>query len=370
MDLSVIIPARNEEFLKLTIDSILANIRGDTEIIAILDGYWPDPGIPMHPRVNLIHFEEPVGQRAGVNEGARVSTAKYIMKLDAHCMVDEGFDVKLMADCEHDWTVIPRMYNLHAFDWQCTDCGHRTYQGPKPDKCQNFSWKCDICGEVWAQRYEPYDRPPKCKNRRCKNKTRFSEVDHKCSNAQRFDRVIVWQPRWNKKTDFMRFDDNMIFQYWRAYDGRPESKGDIADLMSSIGACFFMHRDRFFELGGMDEAHGSWGQFGTEIACKSWLSGGRHVVNKKTWFAHMFRTKNKNEWGFPYAISGRQQQNARKHSKDLWLNDKWPGAVRKLSWLIDKFAPIPDWPDQEKGSRIQGFEDSRVRGFKGRKERK
>jgi len=38
---------------------------------------------------------------------------------------------------------------------------------------------------------------------------------------------------------------------------------------------------------------------------------------------------------------------ARKHSKNLWLKDKWPQATRKLSWLIEKFKPIPDWHDEE-----------------------
>jgi len=42
---------------------------------------------------------------------------------------------------------------------------------------------------------------------------------------------------------------------------------------------------KVLELEGLDERHGFWGQFGTEISCKSWLSGGRQVVNKKTWFA-------------------------------------------------------------------------------------
>ena len=124
-DLSIIIPARNEEFLQQTIDNILENIRGDTEIIVILDGYWPAKGIPINPKVHVIHHQESIGQRQGVNQGARMSEAKYIMKADAHCAFDEGFDVKLMADCEPDWTVIPRMYNLHAFDWVCPQCKRR-----------------------------------------------------------------------------------------------------------------------------------------------------------------------------------------------------------------------------------------------------
>ena len=117
MDLSVIIPARNEQFLQNTIDDVLKNIKADTEVIVILDGYWPKKGIPPKSNLTIIHHEISIGQRAAVNEAAKLSQSKYIMKLDAHCIVDEGFDIKLMADCEYDWTVIPTMYNLHAFNW-------------------------------------------------------------------------------------------------------------------------------------------------------------------------------------------------------------------------------------------------------------
>jgi hypothetical protein len=102
-----------------------------------------------------------------------------------------------------------------------------------------------------------------------------------------------------------------------------------------------MRRRRFFEIDGVDEKHGSWGQMGVEIACKSWLSGGRQVVNKNTWFSHLFRTQP--GFGFPYPISGDAQEKAREYSKYLWMDGKWSKAKRPLSWLINKFAPVPTW---------------------------
>jgi hypothetical protein len=60
-DLSIIIPARNEMFLKQTIDNILENIQGNTEVIAVLDGAWADPAIPQHDKVTLIHHPESIG---------------------------------------------------------------------------------------------------------------------------------------------------------------------------------------------------------------------------------------------------------------------------------------------------------------------
>jgi hypothetical protein len=99
-------------------------------------------------------------------------------------------------------------------------------------------------------------------------------------------------------------------------------------------------REKYWELQLCDEKHGSWGQQGTEVACKTWLSGGKLMVTRKTWFAHMFRTQG-GDFGFPYPTPGISK--ARKYSRDLWINDKWDKAIHPLSWLIDKFAPVPGW---------------------------
>ena len=304
MDISVIIPARNEIFLSGTIEKILSAIRADTEIIAILDGCWTEPPVKDNERVVLIHHTEPIGQRAAVNEATNLSQAKYILKTDGHSMLDEGFDVKLMADCEPDWTVIPRMYNLHVFDWKCKN-DHRFYQ-------DSYS----------------LDKENLCPN--CKEKLEIS---------------YVWQPRKNRRTDYMYMDKDLRVQYYRSRENPHESNELIDDVMNGQGACWFQERKRFLELGGLDEKHGFWGQVGTEIACKAWLSGGRQVVNKKTWFAHMFRTTG--TFSFPYKIHGSDQEKARQYSRDLWLNNKWPLQKRKFQWLLDKFAPVPSWGEKE-----------------------
>jgi glycosyltransferase involved in cell wall biosynthesis len=301
IDVSVIIPARQEIFLARTIEDVIRNARANTEVIAVCDGYWPDPAIQDHLRVNLLHYSESIGQRAATNAGVRAARGKYVMKLDAHCAVGEGFDAKLMAPYESgeltaDTTTIPRMYNLHGFDWVCPD-GHRRYQGP-PDPCTE-------CG-------------------------------------QPVTREIVWLPRKSRRTDFARFDKNLHFQYWKRYNRRPEAQGKLADVMCSVGACWFQTRDRYLELGGLDERHGSWGQVGVEVACKAWLSGGRQVVNKRTWFGHMFRTQGKG-FTFPYPIRNSDIAAARGFSSWLWAEGNWEMAVRPLEWILEKFHPVPDW---------------------------
>lgn len=317
-DLSVIVPARNEQFLAKTIETILEKREADTEIIAILDGYKPD--IPPHPDVQLLYEPESIGQRAATNLGARVSQAKYVMKLDAHCSLDQGFDRKLIQDYQDDMTLIPSMWNLHVYDWQCPHCGVRTYQGTKPR----------VCGE-------------------CKQ-----EGDHQM--------VMVWKPREGRLTISWRFDHNMQFQYWKRHHKQDQWKRKpLVETMSFIGACWFISRERYWELEGLDEQHGSWGQCGTEVACKSWLSGGRLITTRNTWFAHLFRTGNfarEGESTWPYPISQGQIDYARAYSRDFWMNNRWKKQVKPLSWLVEKFKPAPGWHDPDGAENLKKINDT------------
>ena len=283
MDVSVIITARNEVYLQRTIDSVLAAAEAKTEVIAICDGYWPDPPIQDDPRVVLIHHTESIGQRGAINEGAKIAKGKYVMKLDAHCNVDKGFDVKLMADCEYDWTVIPRMYNLNYETWE--------------PKLIEDPVKAVRKGKLHDYMY------------------------------------IGWNGKGEMRTLYYTGTEN------KKWHQRTEL---IDDTMSCMGCCFFMHKDRFWELGGCDEGHGGWGQQGVEVSLKAWLSGGSLKVNKKTWFAHWFRAS---DGGFPYPASGNAHARARHYSRDLWLNDKWPLQKREFDWVIEKFNP-PTWENK------------------------
>ena len=106
-DLSLLIPARNEMFLSRTIQDIVEHAEGSYEIIAVLDGEWVDPPVDQHHLVTVIHYPESIGQRAATNRAASVSTGKYLMKVDAHCAFDQGFDVKMLADMQDNWTMAP-----------------------------------------------------------------------------------------------------------------------------------------------------------------------------------------------------------------------------------------------------------------------
>lgn len=306
-DLSILIPARNEEFLKNTIEDILRNIEADTEIIVVLDGAWANPPLDQHPRVNVIYLPESIGQRAATNMACKLAQGKYVCKLDAHCALDKGFDRKMIEVFEKEGdniTLIPTMRNLHCFDWVC-ECGFTHYQ----DKGST----CPECGKEMKK-------------------------------------DIKWIAKRRPESNSYCFDEEPHFQYFNQFKDR---HGDLTETMSIQGSCFMLTREKYWELNICDEALGSWGSQGIEVACKTWLSGGRVLVNHKTWYAHMFRTKQANNFGFPYPISGKQTEHAKKTVLNQFKGD-WKLQTRPLIWLLDKFNP-PGW-SQEKLDEVRKWQ--------------
>ncbi len=314
--LSILIPARNEyyhdiDLLYEAVTNVLANTSPKTEIIVVLDGYWPKQPLPVNPRLKVIHHSHSIGQRAATNEAARVASGEYVMKLDAHCALDANFDEKLLATFEPQWTVVPAQYNLLVFNWKCKACGQLKDQSPKPVKCVS-------CGNRYFKQVKEW-RP--------RDGSEGTDVDRQ--SGKRNTLLKGW-----------RFDTKLEYQQWGALSDRFKDQ-PIHDTMSLLGACWAMRRERYYEIEPCDEAWGSWGQQGTEVSAKSWLSGGEVKVNTTAWFAHFFRVGG---IGFPYNDGGRKER-AMAYCRKMLLENSWPKQVRPLSWLVDRFSPIPDWTE-------------------------
>ena len=316
-DLSIVIPARNEMFLSRTIQDIMENKRGNTEVIAVLDGEWARPAIEQQPDVNVIHVSEAIGQRATTNLGVKMARGKYIMKLDAHCAFDKGFDVKMLdgfKEVGDDVTMVPIMRNLHAFDYKCHHCGWSMYQGPKPKKCPD------------------------------------------CGKSDKLRKKMRWIGKHNPQSTAYCFDSSPHFQYFEAYKHREPYLTDIktgfTETMSLQGSCFMATREKHWELGLSDEKLGSWGNQGIEVALKTWLSGGRVLVNHRTWYAHMFRTQG-GDFSFPYPQSGKHVSRTKKRVKNLFWEGEFKHQIHPVSWIVEKFWPIKGW-DEEDLKKLNG----------------
>lgn len=298
--ISILIPSRNEEFLKNTVDDILKNST-ETEIIIGLDGQWPIEGLNDDKRVTLVYLPQSIGQRAATNMLCRLSKAKYVMKLDAHCSFDKDFDKKMLdafKETGDDVTMVPVMRNLYVYDWVCPN-GHRRYQGPtKP---------CDKCGKEMSKEF-------------------------------------VWRGKESPQSTSYNVNSQLEFGYFGQY--KPKQKEELSETMSLQGSCFMCTRENYWKKELCDESWGSWGGQGAEVALKTWLSGGRVICNKRTWYAHLFRTQGE-DFGFPYPNPAREQKKAKDTLRDVFLNNKWHKQEKPLSWLVEKFWPVPGWTEKE-----------------------
>lgn len=278
---SILIPSRNERYLPNTVRDLLARSSGDVEIIVLLDGYWPDPLPPADPRVTLIHRPRATGMRDAINSAARLSRGQYLLKSDAHCLFGEGYDTILKADCGDSDVVVPRRFSLDGDAW-----------APKPDKpAVDYHFLC------WPAR----------------------------NPAELGLHGEPWRERARART-------------------APEY--DLDEDMSSQGSCWFMHRTHFTDhLNGLHE-HGyeHFVQEFQEIGMKTWLGpwGGRCLTNKRTWYAHWHKGKSV---GRGYHISTAEMVRGRLYSLDFWMNDLWPEHEHDMAWLVDRFWPVPTWPD-------------------------
>jgi glycosyltransferase involved in cell wall biosynthesis len=275
---SVLIPARNEPYLQQTILEVICKAIGDVEVIVALDGYWPDPPLPEHARLKVVHSETPLGMRKSIMAAASFASGKYLMKLDAHCALSRGYDEVLQVGLEDSWVTVPRFFTLNAEAWAWQDehfCDYFYLSCPMTDPKQfRFS-----TGGYWRNRTE--------------------------------DRLNI------------PIDDAMIFH----------------------GSCWMMSREHFFDhLGGLDNAYGTHGMEPQEICFKTWLGpwDGRVIVNKKAWNAHMHKGRQRSRG---YWLGKDETFKSYDYCARYWMANNWPQQKRELGWLIDKFSPVPTWPD-------------------------
>jgi len=293
--ISVIIPARNELFLQKTIKDILVKAKGPIEVIAVLDGYWIKPEeIIEDQRVTYLHFGHARGMRYAINSAAKIAKGYYLLKSDAHCMFDEGFDLELKDGIfeystrllpveaspilSDNWLVIPRRKRLDAENWCIQDVG-------KPDiDYEYLSSPSDagVKGNIWTQRI-----------------------------LERKDNPIY------------DIDENMTFQ----------------------GSCYFCTKNHYLNrLGGMNEqGYGTFVREAQEIGLKTWLGGGKIYINKRTWYAHLHKGPT---YGRMYFLNKYEMEAGNKFCDDYWFNNRWIDAKYDLAWLIKRFMPVPGWTEE------------------------
>lgn len=286
---SIIIPsyAEKEENLNRTLDSIYANATGDFEVIVGIHGKPFTVVSPGHPNLRIISLSQNIGIKSMINLLANLATGKYLFKLDAHCAVGKGFDEILKADMKADWVVMPR-FKIIKNDWsiQMRDGQEEFYDyfylsNPFTDP-KGFRFKA---GGHWGERTQ--ERLPE------KN-----------------------QDKWQ--------------EYIKPY---------LDETPQIHGSGWFMTKDWFFELGGfpLQDPYGH-GQEPLWLGLRNWLMGGKVMVNKNTWYAHLHQdSKDRGYTEDKEATEKTYNQVADHfvHNKGHYFHD--------FEWFVEKFMPMPGW---------------------------
>ncbi len=280
---SIIIPARGEklENLSRTLKSIYENTTGEYEVIVGFDGEcgYGVEDIPHVSNTQVVHFPSVVGIKTNINAMAAMATGKYIYKSDAHCSFGKGFDEILQADMEEDWIVMPR-FKIIKDDWsiQMRDGKEEFY---------DYFYLC--C---------PFTDP---------KGFRFKAGGH-----------------WPERTQ-----------------ERLTSHLGVDETPQIHGSGWFMTKDRYFELGGFPNID-PYGHAMEPIwlALKNWLMGGKVMVNKNTWYAHLHQQGNKRGYHMDHAQEVKSYDIAARH----FVGDKG-NYLHSFEWFLDKFELMPTWSE-------------------------
>lgn len=271
---TVIIPSRGEkqENLSRTVNSIFQNFTGNYDIIIGFNG-TPYTQIPSHPKIKF-HFEkENIGLKPMINKLAELATGDYIYKSDAHCAFGYGFDEILLRDMEDDWLVTPR-FKIIKNDWSI---------------------------QMRDGKEEYYDYFYLCCPFTDKRGLRFKAGGH-----------------WPERTL-----------------ERLESHPDVDETPQIHGSGWFVKRNyylkklRFPDIDPFGHA-----QEPIWLALKNWIIGGKVMVNKNTWYAHLHQDSKDRG----YSENKEETEKTYNLTADYWL--KQPG----FGEFVQKFMPMPTWP--------------------------
>lgn len=290
--ISVLIPARNEPFLNKTIKCVLKSATTEIEILVLLDGAPPVKPIPDWPGVRVLENDKAVGLGAATWRMANEARGDYLMKLDAHCLLAKGWDRALMDHCEYKDLLVPARYQL-------IDVGWRRGYGPIHYLFLTYPWlqEPQFGAGMHGKKWQSEDGLSK--------------------------RAVGREYFWPERA-------------W-------EDRHPLDEIMAFQGSLWFMHKARFLELDGIDPRCILWGE-AINIGMKTFMSGGRVLRDKSTWYAHLHKGR---KHGRGYWMDKRFMQKINLWSADYWMNDKWEHPLRErgIHDFVAHFWPIPGWPD-------------------------
>jgi hypothetical protein len=170
-----------------------------------------------------------------------------------------------------------------------------------------------------------------------------------------------WNWQDNRHYDYFYlscpFTDNRGFRFkagghWpeRTAERENNEEYDIDETPQIHGSGWFANRDYFLnKIGGfpLNDPMGH-AQEPANIGLKYWLGDGKVMVNKKTWYAHMHQDGSKK--GYRYTKD--QERISYDVWANYWMRNKWGERQHDINWFIEKFMPMPTWPENWKELKI------------------
>lgn len=158
IDVSIVIPAKNEQFLEPTVNGILDNARSNFELIVVCDGYKPDFEFRKDDRLKVIYKNSEPSMRGGINMAVAIAEGEYIIKSDGHVLWDESFDLKLLEDATPDILLMPLRKRLEVTNWSIQEqdpirkpdvfLEYLTY----PDDHKDGWGGSSLSGKIWTEK--------------------------------------------------------------------------------------------------------------------------------------------------------------------------------------------------------------------------
>lgn len=280
---SVVIPSRNERFLSKTILDILAQFEGDYEIIAVLDEKWPEEyKNDIYETPAIIDDPRVVYLHNGHPYGMRDAINRAV------ALSTGEYILKLDGHC---------MVNKGMDTTLKKDIEDNWIVIPRRKRLDVELWEVQEVGKP--------------------------DVDYEylSSPSDKGVKGNIWTDRIVERLN------------------KPEY--DIDEDMTFQGSCWFTTRKHFDFLGGLsNEGYGTFVREAQEIGLKTWLSGGKVMINKKTWYAHLHKGP---KYGRGYFLNKIEMEEGNRFCDDFWFNNRWEDAKYDLAWLIERFWPVPTW---------------------------
>ena len=275
--LSIAILSRTERFLNNTIKSILDNATGKIEVFPVLDGYEDTPYEPIKDP-RVKYIVLPNNGQLQKRQG--INAAISISKGEYIMWCD--------AHCAF----------AKGFDEVLTrDCEDNMVMVPRRHRMDVENWT----GTSW-------NKPP---------------IDYEYFMWQFLMRGRLAAYKWEQKS-------------------RDKKDIPIDDIMTMQGSCVVMKRSWYNKCGFMKlEGYTGWGQEGEELCLKTMLNGGKAVVNKNTWYAHLHKGKT---FGRMYHWTKNDLQPSYDYSFNYWLRKQKDFFIS----ICERFMPIPNFPQNWK----------------------